>query len=92
MIISNIKNPSIARTAYSGTSGKFQDIQQYSATFRHIEGHYDMLRHIQALLRHIDSYSELCVTLAYAIWAPLHFFENEKSALILGKKALIVSI
>ena len=39
---------------------------------RHIEGHYGILRHIQALLRyywsilsHVLIYSELCITLAY---------------------------
>ena len=63
-------------------SGKFQDIQQYSATFRHIEGQYDILRHIQALLRHTDSYSEL----SYATGTPLQFSENKKKYSDFGKK------
>ena len=36
-------------------SGIVRDIQQYTAMFRHTEGHLDILRHILALLRHMGS-------------------------------------
>ena len=38
-------------------SGIVRDIQQYTAIaiFRHTEGHLDILRHILALLRHMES-------------------------------------
>ena len=47
-----IENPGIFRKVYSGI-------------FRRIEVHYGILRHIQTLLRRIESHSELCVTPAY---------------------------
>ena len=48
----HIEDSGIVRTVYSGI---FSDIKQYSAMFRHTE----------ALLRHNETYSELCVSLAY---------------------------
>ena len=55
-------------TAYSGLFWYLRDIQQYSAMVRHIEGYkaYSFLRyfHYWGMLSHIQTYSELCITLA----------------------------
>ena len=51
-------------TVCSGISGIFRDIQKYSAMFRDTEGHWSILRHIQALLRHMEPYSDIFGTLS----------------------------
>ena len=39
---------------YIESPGIALDIQQYSDTFRHIEGHSGILKHIKALSRHVE--------------------------------------
>ena len=51
IISQHIENPGLVRTVYSGI---FRDIQQCSAILRLIEGHLWILRHIQALLKHME--------------------------------------
>ena len=71
-MMSHIENPGIIRTVYSGIFRQtylrtFSNIQpcsgQYSAMFKRIEGHQRILKHIQALLWHIKTYSDIFRTL-----------------------------
>ena len=55
-MVRDIENPSIVRTVYSGI---FRHIQGYSAVLSHVQPYWGTLRYIQALLRHIEPYSDI---------------------------------
>ena len=58
----NIENPGIVRTVYSGI---FRHIQGHSAIKSYVQTYCSIFRHYWGVRRHYQTYSELCITLAY---------------------------
>ena len=64
-ILRHMEISGIVRTVFQAFSSIFRDIQQYSTMFRLIEGYSGILRNYWSVWSYNQTYSELCVTLAY---------------------------